>query len=139
MNIDLRKQLTQTRKQHSEELVALQSQHSTATRSIQEQCSNLKQELEASNSKIRQLEHRQEGLTRLQSGIMELWSVVTTAPEFEQLGQELEIDDPESMMCFLKVQDPSYGALFHYTVGCISPSVSCSCKEASNGVPKSCK
>lgn len=103
MNKDLRKQLTQTRKQHSEEMVALQSQHSSATRSLQEQCSNLRQELEASNSKIMQLEHRQEELTRLQSGIMELWSVVTTTPEFDQLGQELEIDDPESMMCFLKV------------------------------------
>eukprot|EP00210_Caulerpa_lentillifera_P006913 g6610.t1 len=102
MNKDLRKQINQNQKQHSEIMLALQSQHVSATRRLQEQCSSLKQELQISVCKATKLEERQEELIRLQYGIMELWSLVTNTLEFAQLSQDLEIDNPESMICFLK-------------------------------------
>lgn len=101
--MELKKKLAAQQKESSEAHVQLQVQMSTASRQLQEQCRNLEFELEMTQGRVQQLEKRQKEFVNLQSGVLELWTLMTGSPEFKELGDTLQTQTPIEMLRLLKV------------------------------------
>ena len=80
-----------------------QSHHALASQKLRDRCQFLEAHSESTLARMHFLEERQTQLLSLQSGVMELWTLMTEAAEFNALTEEKRLEGPTEMLQLLKV------------------------------------